>query len=164
MEWANTVWNKKFPNGEHYLYTEERNGKKVCVKGSKEITDINEVLPPINRGLWYRQMIKNSRKMMNEFQNEEYEDLNLNDMFNELEEGEITEFDSDFADMPELEDISDTESIDSNEIHYGFMSYNPQFSTRMRIRSDQVFERFNRNIEWWNVVAQARELQDTISD
>ena len=65
---------------------------------------------------------------MNEFQNEEYEDLNLNDMFNELEEGEITEFDSDFADMPELEDISDTESIDSNEIHYGFMSYNPQFS------------------------------------
>ena len=179
MEWANTVWNKKFPNGEHYLYTEERNGKKVCVKGTKEITDINEVLPPINRGLWYRQMIKNSRKMMNEFQNEEYEDLNLNDMFNELEDGEITEFDSDFADMPELESISDTESIDSNEIHYGFMSYDPTRSTRMRMNNfsaidwsadvgnnvvasqePEAGERVARiDIEWWHDVL---NIDDTV--
>ena len=161
MEWVNTMWVSVFPRGEQYLYTEERNGKKVCVKGTKEITDVSKELPPINRGLWYRQMIKNSRKMMNEFQNEEYEDLNLNDMFNELEEGEITEFDSDFADMPELEDISDTESIDSNEFHYGFMSYNPQFSTSMRLSDDarEVYRGTTRDIEWWNVVAQARERE-----
>lgn len=108
MEWVNTMWVSTFPRGEQYLYTEERNGEKVCIKGTKEITDINEVLPPINRNLWYRQMIKNSRKMMNEFENEEYEDLNLNDMFNELEDGEIYEegtydedSDSDIS-MPEL--------------------------------------------------------------
>lgn len=91
MEWVNTMWVSVFPKGERYLYTEERNGKKVCIKGTKEITDINEVLPPINRGLWYRQMIKNSRKMFLEYANEEHVDLNLNDMFNELEDGEIYE-------------------------------------------------------------------------
>jgi len=108
MEWVNTMWVSVFPKGERYLYTEERNGKKVCIKGTKEITDINEVLPPINRGLWYRQMIINSRIMMKEYENEEYEDLNLNDMFNELEDGEIYEegtydedSDSDIS-MPEL--------------------------------------------------------------
>ena len=67
--------------------------------------------------------------MMKEFENEEHEDMNLNELFNELEDGEITEFDDEYADMPDLIDVptfSDTESIetiDSNEIHYGFMSY-----------------------------------------
>ena len=78
MEWVKTMWDTKFPKGEQYLYTEERNGKKVCVKGfTKEITDINEVLPPINRGLWYRL----TRKHMEAYKNENYEDLNLSDMF-----------------------------------------------------------------------------------
>ncbi len=114
MEWVNTMWVSVFPKGERYLYTEERNGKKVCIKGTKEITDINEVLPPINRNLWYRQMIKNSRIMMKEYENEEYEDLNLNDMFNELEEydepyeegtyDEDSDSDTDSS-MPELEEV-----------------------------------------------------------
>ena len=129
MEWVNTNWVSVCPKGESYLYTEERNGKKICIKGGKEITDINEVLPPINRGLWLRKYIANSRVMMEEFENEEHEDMNLNELFYESEEeGEITEFDSDFADMPELVGPSDTESvdtIDSNEYHYGFMSYIP---------------------------------------
>ena len=29
MEWVNTMWVSVFPRGEEYLYTEERNGKKV---------------------------------------------------------------------------------------------------------------------------------------
>ena len=100
-------------------------------------------------------------------------------MFYESEEGEITEFDSDFADMPELVGLSDTaesvESIDSNEYHYGFMSYDPTRSTRMRMNNfsaiDWSAEVGNNvvasqepetsvrvlDIEWWNVVAQARE-------
>lgn len=175
MEWVNTMWVSIFPRGEEYLYTEERNGKKVCIKGHKEISDINEVLPPINRGLWLRKYIAESRVMMEKFENEEHEDMNLNELFNELEEGEITEFDSDFADMPELVDLSDTESVDSNEIHYGFMSYDPTRSTRMRMNNfsaiDWSAEVGNNvvasqepeagvrvlDIEWWNVVAQARE-------
>ena len=40
---------------------------------------------------------------MKEYENEEYEDLNLNDMFNELEDGEIYDEDSDSdISMPEL--------------------------------------------------------------
>lgn len=129
MEWVNTMWVSAFPRGEQYLYTEERNGVKVCIKGHKEISDINEVLPPINRGLWLRKYIAESRVMMEKFENEEHEDMNLNELFNELEDGEITEFDDEYAGMPDLIDVptfSDTESIetiDSNEIHYGFMSY-----------------------------------------
>ena len=113
MEWSNTVWVSVFPRGEEYIYTEERNGKKVCVKGTKEITDINEVLPPINRGLYDRL----TRKRMEAYKNEKYEDLNLSDMFNELEEGELEEYDEPYEEgtydedsdsdtsMPELEEV-----------------------------------------------------------
>lgn len=119
MEWSNTVWVSVFPRGEEYIYTEERNGKKVCVKGTKEITDINEVLPPINRGLYDRL----TRKRMEAYKNEKYEDLNLSDMFNELEEGELEEYDEPYEEgtydedsdsdsdtsMPELEEVERVE-------------------------------------------------------
>ena len=81
MEWSNTVWVSVFPRGEEYLYTEERNGKKVCIKGTKKIQDCKLLLPPINRGLYDRL----TRKRMEAYKNEKYEDLNLSDIFNEVE-------------------------------------------------------------------------------
>ena len=74
--------------------------------------------------------------------------------------------------MPELESVSDTESVDSNEYHYGFMSYDPTRSTRMRINNfsaidwsadvgnnlvePEAGERVGADYnEWRNVVAQA---------
>lgn len=122
MEWVNTMWVSVFPEGERYLYTEERNGKKVCIKGSKEIIDINEVLPPINRGLWLRKYISSSKIILEEFQNEEFEDMNLNELFYEEESDELYEegtYDEDSdtdSSMPELEDVETTFSED--EIEY----------------------------------------------
>ena len=82
LEWTNTAWEETFPRGEQYIYTEERNGKKVCMKGTKEIQYSKSLLPPINRGLYDRL----TRKRMEAYKNENYEDLNLSDMFNEPSE------------------------------------------------------------------------------
>jgi len=114
LEWVNTMWVSVFPRGEQYIYTEERNGKKVCIKGTKEIQNYKLLLPPINRGLYDRL----TRKRMEAYKNENYEDLNISDMFNELDEydepyeegtyDEDSDSDTDSS-MPELEEVEHVE-------------------------------------------------------
>ena len=78
LEWVNVPFPRRgnlIPDAEQFVFTlYDVNGDTIP---PEEILYYKSLLPPINRGLYDRL----TRKRMEAYKNENYEDLNLSDMF-----------------------------------------------------------------------------------